>query len=163
MKKIAVGLMVGALFVSSLSGCASIVSKSQWPVTVQSNPSGAKCVVAKKNGVQLHSGETPMTLTLNSSAGYFSKAEYTVNCNKDGFKPSSSEFSGDISGWYLLGNLGFGGLVGWLIVDPASGAMWKLEETHVVNMASLDTQLLTQTAPAAPTQAAKTSFKSANE
>ena len=135
MKKIVCLVAAVAFMANSLVGCASIVSKSQWPVTVQSNPSGAKCVVAKKNGVQLHTGETPMTLTLNSSEGYFSKAAYTINCNKDGFAPSASEISADVSGWYLLGNLGFGGLIGWLIVDPATGAMWKLDETHVVNMA----------------------------
>jgi hypothetical protein len=33
----------------------------------------------------------------------------------------------DIDGWYF-GNLLFGGLIGILIVDPATGAMWKLPE-----------------------------------
>lgn len=35
--------------------------------------------------------------------------------------------SADISGWYF-GNILFGGLIGMLIVDPATGAMWKLPE-----------------------------------
>ncbi|MEW6291598.1 MAG: hypothetical protein AB1545_17315, partial [Thermodesulfobacteriota bacterium] len=30
------------------------------------------------------------------------------------------------NGWYILGNLLFGGLIGYLIVDPATGAMWNL-------------------------------------
>jgi hypothetical protein len=34
-----------------------------------------------------------------------------------------------------LGNIVFGGLIGLLIVDPATGAMWKLEETQVINLA----------------------------
>jgi hypothetical protein len=30
-------------------------------------------------------------------------------------------------GWYLFGNVVFGGLIGILIVDPATGAMWALD------------------------------------
>jgi hypothetical protein len=29
-------------------------------------------------------------------------------------------------GWYLVGNFFFGGLIGWLIIDPLTGAMWTL-------------------------------------
>ncbi|MFH6792762.1 hypothetical protein ACHRCF_16520, partial [Acinetobacter baumannii] len=35
------------------------------------------------------------------------------------------EVTGTLSGWYL-GNIIFGGLIGLLIVDPATGAMYKL-------------------------------------
>lgn len=137
MKKL-VGIFVVAAMVAGLqSGCASIVSKSNWPVTVQSNPTGAKCVVVKANGVQLHAGETPMTLTLDASDGFFSSAKYTVNCTKDGHQATSSELSAHLNGWYV-GNIVFGGLIGILIVDPATGAMWKLDETHVVNIAQND-------------------------
>jgi hypothetical protein len=121
----------------SITGCASIVSKSQWPVTVQSNPTGAKCVVSKANGVMMHTGETPMTLTLSSSQGFFSAADYKVSCQKEGFSPAESKIEGTISGWYLGGNLLFGGLIGYLIVDPATGAMWKLEETMTVNLTQI--------------------------
>lgn len=123
--------------VVSLTACASIVSKSQWPVTIQSNPSGAKCVVSKANGVSMQTGEAPMTITLPSSQGYFSKAQYKVACQKEGYQPAESAFEGQISGWYLGGNLVFGGLIGWLIVDPATGSMWKLDETMVVNLVEL--------------------------
>jgi hypothetical protein len=36
-----------------------------------------------------------------------------------------------LDGWYI-GNIIFGGLIGFLIVDPATGAMWKLD-TEFVN------------------------------
>jgi len=132
MKKACV-LLATTMFAISLSGCASIVSKSSWPVTVQSNPSGARCEVVKNNGVKLHTGETPMTIMLESSSGYFSSAKYMVNCSKDG-KKSSSELSAHLNGWYV-GNIVFGGLIGLLIVDPATGAMWKLDETAIVDIA----------------------------
>uniref|UniRef100_A0A831UEG7 Lipoprotein n=1 Tax=Geobacter metallireducens TaxID=28232 RepID=A0A831UEG7_GEOME len=121
-----------------LSGCASIVSKSSWPVNVQSNPSGAKCVVSKEGGFPLHTGETPMTITLDSSSGFFQTAKYTITCNKEGYEKSSSQISSHLNGWYL-GNIVFGGLIGLLIVDPATGAMYKLDDTFVVNMAKVDT------------------------
>lgn len=137
MKKLGCILLTVALLGGSLSGCASIVSKSSWPVNVQSNPSGAKCVVAKENGFPLHTGETPMTITLDSSSGFFQTAKYNVTCNKDGYEKSSTQISSHLNGWYL-GNIVFGGLIGLLIVDPATGAMYKLDDTYVVNMAKSD-------------------------
>jgi len=130
MKKLCVLLAMGAI---SVSGCASIVSKSSWPVTVQSNPSGAKCEVVKESGVKIHTGETPMTITLDSGSGYFSSAKYMINCSKDG-KQASSELSSHFNGWYV-GNIVFGGLIGLLIVDPATGAMWRMDDTMIVNIA----------------------------
>jgi len=131
MKKVCV-LLAAAMFASSLTGCASIVSKSSWPVTVQSNPSGARCEVVKENGVTIHAGETPMTITLDSGSGYFSSAKYMINCSKDG-KQASSELSSHFNGWYV-GNIVFGGLIGLLIVDPATGAMWRMDEMAIVNI-----------------------------
>jgi hypothetical protein len=128
---------VALLTVLSMSGCASIVSKSSWPVTVQSNPTGAKCVIAKENGIQLQTGVTPMTFTLNSSNGFFQSARYVITCDKEGYQTSKTELSSSLNGWYW-GNILFGGLIGLLIVDPATGSMWKLEEVQVVNLAKVE-------------------------
>ena len=38
--------------------------------------------------------------------------------------------SSRINGWYV-GNIVFGGFIGWLIVDPLTGAMWTLDTEHV--------------------------------
>ncbi len=35
-----------------------------------------------------------------------------------------------INGWYV-GNIVFGAFIGWLIVDPLTGAMWALDSEHV--------------------------------
>ncbi len=40
-------------------------------------------------------------------------------------------FDTKLDGWYF-GNLIFGGLLGILIIDPATGAMWRLDETFTV-------------------------------
>jgi hypothetical protein len=117
----------------SLTGCASIVSKSSWPVTIQSNPRGARCVVAKENGKELHSGETPMTVTLDSGDGFFQRAKYTVSCQKAGYQTASTNAESHFNGWYL-GNIVFGGLIGMLIVDPATGAMYRMDDTQIVKL-----------------------------
>ena len=122
----------------ALAGCASIISKSEWPVTVQSNPAGAKCVIAKKDGVEVHKGETPLTVTLRADSGYFSSQDYVVTCEKEGYDNAKVEMPSSLNGWYW-GNIVFGGVIGWLIVDPATGAMWKMDETKVVSLVKLQT------------------------
>ncbi|GIW41600.1 MAG: hypothetical protein KatS3mg076_2177 [Candidatus Binatia bacterium] len=114
-------------------GCASIVSKSMYPVTFDSNPSGAKIVITDKNGNRIFEGRTPTTLTLSASKGFFSPAQYHVEASMEGYNPARSTLSAGLDGWYI-GNLLFGGLIGMLIVDPATGAMWKLDDRVVVNL-----------------------------
>ena len=111
------------------TGCASIVSKSQYPVTINSNPSGAAFTVKDEGGTAIHNGTTPETMTLSASKGFFRPASYSFEFNKDGDGPDTVSMSAGLDGWYI-GNLVFGGLIGFLIVDPATGAMWRLDD-HV--------------------------------
>jgi len=131
------GMKTVALVTSfALAGCASIVSKSEWPVTVQSDPPSARCLIAKENGIEIHKGETPLTLTLSAKSGFFSSQDYTITCEKEGYQTTKVQMPSSLNGWYW-GNIVFGGLIGILIVDPATGAMWKLEETKVVSLAKV--------------------------
>jgi uncharacterized protein YceK len=54
-----------------LTGCASIVSKSSWPITINSSPSEAKISIKDKKGIEIYTGNTPATLKLKSGAGFF--------------------------------------------------------------------------------------------
>jgi hypothetical protein len=113
-----------------LAGCASIVSKSEYPVAITSNPIGADFVVKRKNGVPVASGVTPATIVLPASEGYFQPAKYTIEYKRKGVM-QSVPLTAKIDGWYF-GNLLFGGvIIGMLIVDPATGAMWRLNDTAV--------------------------------
>ena len=113
-----------------LAGCASIVSKSEYPVAITSNPIGADFVVKRKNGVPVASGVTPATIVLPASEGYFQPAKYTIEYKRKGVM-QSVPLTAKIDGWYF-GNLLFGGvIIGILIVDPATGAMWRLSDTAV--------------------------------
>ena len=63
----------------AITGCASIVSKSDKLVTITSNPTGANFVVKKANGLSMTSGITPATITLGSSDGYFRPPNTSLN------------------------------------------------------------------------------------
>lgn len=119
------------------SGCASILSKSDWPVSIQSSPSGIPFSIRNKEGQEISAGTTPQTITLKSGAGYFSSQKYTVTFNRNGVT-TTREITADINGWYIA-NILFGGLIGLLIVDPITGAMYKLPESVVANMEQVKT------------------------
>jgi len=122
-------LMLAVCSVAALSGCASIVSKSEYNVAVNSVPEGADFLIKDKSGRKIHSGRTPQTVSLNSDAGFFKGATYQVDLSKEGHASTTTTLDSSINGWYW-GNILFGGLIGMLIVDPATGAMWKLDD-HV--------------------------------
>lgn len=119
-------LITGAILASlTLTGCASIIGKSNYPVTVRSEPAGAAIVIKNGAGAIVHQGVTPSTVTLASGAGFFQGENYTLTFTMEGFPERSTVIERSISGWYF-GNILFGGFIGMLIVDPATGAMWTL-------------------------------------
>ncbi|WP_444929211.1 hypothetical protein ACJJIF_15375 [Microbulbifer sp. SSSA002] len=132
-KKFALGAVVAGLV--TVTGCASIVSESSYPVTINSTPNGANFTIIDSVGLDVHSGVTPDTITLPASDGFFSSASYTVKYQMAGYNEQSFEIEAGMDGWYI-GNIVFGGLIGWLIVDPATGAMWKLPESVNVTFRS---------------------------
>ncbi|EKN45300.1 MULTISPECIES: hypothetical protein [Pseudomonas syringae group] len=116
-----------AIAAFAVTGCASIVSDSKYPVAVTSSPSGAAYEIVNEGGVSVRSGVTPDEVTLRAGAGYFDGEKYTVTYRKDGYTSSTQTLESGIDGWYW-GNIVIGGLIGMLIVDPATGAMYTLPE-----------------------------------
>lgn len=119
---IALGLTAPILF----SSCATIFGKSTYPVSIRTDPSGANVSVTDKKSKEVYKGTTPATVVLKSSSAFFSKAEYQVKLSSPGFAEQIIPVNYKLNGWYF-GNILIGGLVGMLIVDPATGAMWKLD------------------------------------
>ena len=81
MKKIGnliIGILASVFF---LTGCASIVSKSEWPVSFQSDPPGAEVVIKDKTGNEINNGITPATFTLRSSSSFSLAHTTTLNLN----------------------------------------------------------------------------------
>jgi len=115
-----------------LSSCATLFTKTTYPVTFNTNPSDATLTIVNKKGYEIFKGQTPATVMLKSSDGYFSKAEYYVSVSMPGYNDFTTVVTADLEGWYF-GNIFLGGLIGMLIVDPASGAMWTIK-TEIVNI-----------------------------
>jgi len=116
-------------------GCASIVSKTDYPVIFTSSPDGANISIVNKYNQEIYKGTTPTTVTLKSSTGFFSGARYSIKCEKDGYEATNVMLEKELNGWYI-GNILFGGLIGLLIVDPATGAMWKLPTNSHCNLSA---------------------------
>lgn len=126
-------LMSPLLMLVLTTSCASIISDSQYPVTLSSNPDEASVTIHNKSGQAIYKGKTPTTLTLPASDGFFSGERYTVTLEKDGYSPQVLTIDSELDGWYVA-NILFGGVLGLLIIDPATGAMWKLPESKVANL-----------------------------
>jgi hypothetical protein len=117
-------------FVFIFSSCASIVSKSSWPLVVATEPRGAGVEIKNKKGLVVYKGKTPAILKLKSGAGFFSKESYTVQLSLNGYETKMINLECKINGWYW-GNILIGGLIGFLIIDPATGAMYKLDNDSI--------------------------------
>ena len=125
-------IIVAAAAATLLSGCASILSDNSYPVTFDSAPSGAMLKITDEAGNVMFDGKGPTTITLNSGNGFFDGASYTIAATLDG-ETATNTLSPSLDGWYI-GNILFGGLIGLLIVDPATGAMYKLPDRFTVNV-----------------------------
>lgn len=130
-----------ALIVFPLSGCASIVGGgSNQPVLVESQPSGADVEVTNRSGQSVYDGQTPAQFTAERGAGFFKKEIYTISLDGDGYKPVTHVIEPGINGWYW-GNIVLGGVVGMLIVDPATGAMYRFDSSYRYNLVADDTRV----------------------
>jgi hypothetical protein len=138
------GIALAILF--SLSGCATIISGSKYPVSIKTEPAGADVVITNKFGKEVYKGVTPATVWLKSGAGYFSMANYNVTLNKPGFKEQLENIHFTFNGWYV-GNVLIGGVIGLLIVDPVTGGMWTLPASERKIKTSLKPVEVTLNAP----------------
>jgi hypothetical protein len=129
------------------SGCASIIKGGgSQSVSIRSLPPDADVkVIDTKTGNTLVAGKTPLIVPLQKSHGYFSGGKYRVLVEKAGYASQEALIDSSVNGWYIAGNLVFGGLIGWLIVDPATGAMWSLDPDEL----SIELQALTTDKPTA--------------
>ncbi len=123
--------VVISVFIVSISGCASIVQSAHQTVKINSDPSGASLKIYDIEGQQIFSEQTPFVATLKRGRGYFKGSEYKLVIEKNGYKTKEIQISSRVGGWYAFGNLLFGGLIGYLIVDPMTGGMWTLTPTEV--------------------------------
>jgi hypothetical protein len=122
-------LMAGLATICNLVlfGCATIMGDSTHTLPIASSPDGTVIEITDEKGVEIYKGQTPTTVTLPKSDGsYWGGKKYTVKLTKEGFETQSVNIKATANGWYIAGNLVFGGLIGWFIVDPLNGKMYNL-------------------------------------
>ncbi len=107
-----------------LCGCASIIKGGSQKFEIVSTPPDAQVQIMDHTGKVVFGGNTPTTATLDKGVGYFKRNQFKVTITKDGFEPASVDLIAGVNAWYAAGNFVFGGLIGWLIVDPLTGAMF---------------------------------------
>ena len=130
MKLLKITAAVAAL--SVLSGCATIVGDKEQTVTITSQPTDAALTITDEKGTEVHNGSTPATVQLRKADGsYFGGKSYTVELSKVGYENRTLMIESTPNGWYVGGNLLFGGFIGWLIVDPLTGAMYNLTPDNI--------------------------------
>ena len=95
LKKICLVLTVPLLFTS----CATIFGKSSYPVSINTNPTGATISITDKKSKEVYKGTSPATVTLKSGAGYFSKAEYQVKLSSPGYGEQIIPINYKLNGW----------------------------------------------------------------
>jgi hypothetical protein len=107
------------------TGCASIVHSGPREIPVASSPPGATVTIFDRDGNQVLKQSTPFTASLKPKYRYFQGQQYRVVFEMPGYQPAEVHLKSAISGWYFA-NIVFGGLVGMVWVDPATGAMYNL-------------------------------------
>lgn len=115
-------LLLGAILLTA--ACASVLNP---PVIEESITSDAVFTITDNKGEEVYIGDTPAGTRLTANSGWFSNASYQVKFEKERFSTNTVHIEFKEDGWYF-GNTPFGGVVGLLIVDKTTGAMYQLEE-----------------------------------
>ncbi|ANE52175.1 hypothetical protein [Flavisolibacter tropicus] len=121
-------LLCALLFI--ITRCASIVSSTSWPFAIDTHPEGAEVRITNRRGEEIFRSKTPTVVRLKSGAGFFIKESYVVTLSMNGYDTKKINVECKLNGWYF-GNAFIGGLIGFLIVDPATGAMYRLASTGI--------------------------------
>lgn len=131
MSKRILKIIAVSLSLLNLCSCASIFSGGPKTLPIMSEPDEADCeVIDIRTGNTILKTKTPYTATLQPSAGFFKGAKYRIRLSKAGYLPQEQQIDSSINGWYF-GNILFGGIIGLLIVDPATGAMWTINDENL--------------------------------
>lgn len=111
------------------TGCASITGSPMHNVRIDSEPKNAAYTITDETGEQIAAGTTPDSVTLRTSAGIFQRSRYFVTFESDGFDSQTNKLNAQFSPWYVA-NILFSvpGILGLLIIDPFTGAMFRLPD-----------------------------------
>lgn len=145
-------LAIAALATFVLSGCATMTKESdKQNIQFDSDPQYAEIYIRDANDNKIiYKSQTPTRVDLTLAHKYGVGKTYKISVAKKGYedavfllKPTQEKEL------YGLGNFIFGGVPGWFIVDPFSGAMWNLKADAKENMVTktTDSNLLVHLKP----------------
>ncbi|MCY3885557.1 MAG: hypothetical protein OXG24_11665 [Gammaproteobacteria bacterium] len=117
-----------------LSGCATLLSKSDYPVIVRSEPSEMNVVITRSDGQIVHKATTPLTVTLSASQGFILGESYLIELLRDGEVVGRTKLNSTIDWWFFANLAQFSGIrIGLgLLIDPLTGSMWALKKEVLV-------------------------------
>src|SRR5689334_18759454 len=102
------------VLISMFSSCATIFSKSSYPVTFGSDPAGTTISVTNREHVEIFMGKTPCAVKLKAGSKFFSREQYAIKFSRPGYDDKIVPINFKINAWYF-GNLLLGGVIGMLI------------------------------------------------
>jgi hypothetical protein len=108
-----------------MSGCATIVHSGPRAIPVASTPPGAKVSIYDRDNKLVLTNTTPFVAQLDTKYSYFKAQSYRLVFEMPGHSSAEVRLDSTVSGWYWA-NFVFGGLLGMLVVDPLTGAMYNL-------------------------------------
>ncbi len=115
-----------------LVSCATIVSNQERTTKIETVPSQMSYVIRDKGGNVVSQGTTPSTVKLNRSPGYFQRGTYTIDVKKRNKVVATETIEASVNGWFW-GNIAFGGAIGMFVVDPLTGAMFRMPESVMID------------------------------
>ena len=132
-KEMKAKMMLILLAMVMFSGCASIVAGGHRDINIKSSPTDAAVFIQDRESKQIvHKGKTPLIVPLSTRGGYFKSRQYDVTLSKEGYAAKTVNIDSFLSGWYA-GNIIIWpmAVIGGLIVDPLTGAMWSLTPKNI--------------------------------
>jgi hypothetical protein len=97
-----------------------------YAIPIRTIPEKTNVRVTDRKGEEIIMTQSPDTLVLKADNGYFKRAEYLIEVSHDDYQPQKDTLCFVLDGKYFENFLlSFFMPVGFLIVDPISGAMWK--------------------------------------
>jgi hypothetical protein len=117
-----------------LAACASIVRGPREKITITSTrvPAARVTIVdTRKNDETVAIGITPFRTSLPTGSSYFRAARYKIIVEAPGYAKREILLPTSVrTRWYGFGNTCIGVIgtpIGWLIVDPPTGAMYTFD------------------------------------
>jgi hypothetical protein len=107
-------------------------SKSIYAIPIKTSPEGATVKVFNNKGKEIIVTQSPDTLVLKAGQGYFKRAEYLIEVSQLNCITKKETIYFTLNKRYIDNVfLSFFMPIGFLLIDPLSGAMWKPAEKEI--------------------------------